>query len=91
MQETTAFLLQALKGNLVNEGHLQTKLYEINLMSAPQVAEGIFQLNLGGARGKWNQFAASLYARNSRGLTEIRKSVVDGCVAYPFSPNSACT
>lgn len=29
-----------------NEGHLQTKLFEINLMSAPQVAEGIFQLNL---------------------------------------------
>jgi clathrin heavy chain len=46
VQETTAFLLEALKGNLANEGHLQTKLFEINLMSAPQVAEGIFQLNL---------------------------------------------
>lgn len=46
VQETTAFLVEALKGNLPTEGHLQTKLFEINLMSAPQVAEGIFQLNL---------------------------------------------
>ena len=35
VQETTAFLLEALKGNLPHEGHLQTKLFEINLMSAP--------------------------------------------------------
>lgn len=46
VQETTAFLLDALKANRPDEGHLQTKLYEINLMSAPNVAEGIFQLNL---------------------------------------------
>ena len=46
IQETTAFLLEALKGNRPDEGHLQTKLFEINLMSAPNVAEGIFQLNL---------------------------------------------
>ena len=46
IQETTAFLLEALKGNLPSEAHLQTKLLEINLMSAPNVAEGIFQLNL---------------------------------------------
>ena len=38
--------MEALKGNLPNEAHLQTKLFEINLMSSPQVAEGIFQLNL---------------------------------------------
>lgn len=42
IQETTAFLLEALKQNRPDEGHLQTKLYEINLMSAPNVAEGIF-------------------------------------------------
>jgi clathrin heavy chain len=46
IQETTAFLLEALKQNRPDEGHLQTKLFEINLMSAPNVAEGIFQLNL---------------------------------------------
>jgi clathrin heavy chain len=42
IQETTAFLLEALIQNRPDEGHLQTKLYEINLMSAPNVAEGIF-------------------------------------------------
>ena len=42
VQEATAFLLEALKGNRPDEGHLQTKLFEINLMSAPNVAEGIF-------------------------------------------------
>lgn len=46
VQETTAFLLEALKGNRPDEAHLQTKLFEINLMSAPNVAEGLFQLNL---------------------------------------------
>jgi len=45
IQETTAFLLEALVNNRPEEGHLQTKLFEINLMSAPQVAEGIFQMN----------------------------------------------
>mmetsp|Transcript_30887 Transcript_30887/g.22454 ORF Transcript_30887/g.22454 Transcript_30887/m.22454 type:complete len:286 (-) Transcript_30887:249-1106(-) len=45
IKETTAFLLEALKDNRPDEGHLQTKLFEINLMSAPNVAEGIFQLN----------------------------------------------
>ena len=44
--EATAFLLEALKGNLPNEGHLQTQLLEINLMSQPNVAEGLFQLNM---------------------------------------------
>lgn len=42
IQETTAFLLEALIQNRPDEGHLQTKLFEINLMSAPNVAEGIF-------------------------------------------------
>ncbi len=45
IQETTAFLLEALASNRPDEAHLQTKLFEINLMSAPNVAEGIFQMN----------------------------------------------
>jgi clathrin heavy chain len=36
--------LEALIHNRPDEGHLQTKLFEINLMSAPNVAEGIFQM-----------------------------------------------
>jgi clathrin heavy chain len=46
LQECTAFLLEALKGNRQDEGHLQTKVFEINLLSAPNVAEGIFKLNI---------------------------------------------
>ena len=46
MQECTAFLLEALKGNRADEAHLQTKVLEINLMTAPHVADGIFKLNL---------------------------------------------
>lgn len=46
LQECTAFLLEALKNNRPDEGHLQTKVLEINLMSAPNVAEGIFKMNL---------------------------------------------
>ena len=39
-------MLEALKGNLPNEGHLQTQLFRINLQSQPNIAEGIFQLKM---------------------------------------------
>ena len=42
LREATAFLLEALKGNRKEEGFLQTKLLEINLMGGmPQVADAI--------------------------------------------------
>ncbi len=42
VQETTAFLLEALKNNRKEEGFLQTKLLEINLLGgSPQVADAI--------------------------------------------------
>jgi len=41
VQPCTAFLLDALKGNKESEGPLQTKLLEMNLMTAPQVADAI--------------------------------------------------
>eukprot|EP01035_Chromulina_nebulosa_P020076 gene20076-26070_t len=42
IREATAFLLEALKGNRKEEGFLQTKLLEINLLGGtPQVAEAI--------------------------------------------------
>eukprot|EP00918_Siedleckia_nematoides_P052760 GHVU01115232.1.p1 GENE.GHVU01115232.1~~GHVU01115232.1.p1 ORF type:complete len:1420 (+),score=245.63 GHVU01115232.1:120-4379(+) len=37
----TAFLLDALKNNRPSEAHLQTRVLEMNLMSAPQVADAI--------------------------------------------------
>merc|ERR1719253_786169 len=44
VQETTAFLLEALKDNKAEHAYLQTKLLEINLVGgAPQVADAIMQ------------------------------------------------
>ena len=37
VQQCTSFLLDALKNNRPAEGPLQTRLLEMNLMSAPQV------------------------------------------------------
>ncbi|XP_045469478.1 clathrin heavy chain [Harmonia axyridis] len=44
--QCTAFLLEALKNNRPTEGHLQTRLLEINLISAPQVADAILGSNM---------------------------------------------
>mgnify|MGYP001954049560 CR=1 FL=1 len=39
IQQCTAFLLDALKNNREDQGHLQTRLLEMNLMQAPQVSK----------------------------------------------------
>ncbi|KAF2671232.1 clathrin heavy chain [Microthyrium microscopicum] len=41
IQQATAFLLDVLSGNLPEQGHLQTRLLEMNLLNAPQVADAI--------------------------------------------------
>lgn len=41
VQQATAFLLDVLQNNLPEQAHLQTKLLEMNLMHAPQVADAI--------------------------------------------------
>ncbi|KAJ5734359.1 clathrin heavy chain [Penicillium malachiteum] len=41
IQETTSFLLDALKDNKPEQGQLQTRLLEMNLVNAPQVADAI--------------------------------------------------
>lgn len=41
IQQCTAFLLDALKNNRPAEANLQTRLLEMNLMHAPQVADAI--------------------------------------------------
>ena len=46
IQECTAFLLEALAGDRQEEANLQTKLFEINLIRAPKVAEAIFQMKM---------------------------------------------
>ncbi|XP_065337629.1 clathrin heavy chain isoform X1 [Cloeon dipterum] len=46
VQQCTAFLLDALKNNRPSEGPLQTRLLEMNLMSAAQVADAILGNNM---------------------------------------------
>ncbi|XP_062038064.1 clathrin heavy chain 2 isoform X3 [Lepus europaeus] len=41
IQQCTSFLLDALKNNQPADGHLQTRLLEMNLIHAPQVADAI--------------------------------------------------
>ncbi|GAM40475.1 clathrin heavy chain [Talaromyces pinophilus] len=41
IQQATSFLLDALKDNKPEQGHLQTRLLEMNLINAPQVADAI--------------------------------------------------
>lgn len=41
IQQATAFLLDVLAANKPEQGHLQTRLLEMNLMNAPQVADAI--------------------------------------------------
>jgi clathrin heavy chain len=41
IQQATSFLLDALKDNKPEQGPLQTRLLEMNLMNAPQVADAI--------------------------------------------------
>ncbi|KAJ2576567.1 Clathrin heavy chain [Coemansia sp. RSA 1807] len=41
VQQTTRFLLDALKDNRESDAQLQTKLLELNLLNAPQVADAI--------------------------------------------------
>jgi clathrin heavy chain len=45
VREGTAFLLDALAGDKAEEGPLQTKLLEINLVTNPQVADAILANN----------------------------------------------
>ena len=46
VQEATAFLLDALKENRPEQGQLQTRLLEMNLVNAPQVADAILGNNM---------------------------------------------
>jgi len=44
IEQTTQILLDALKNNLPDQGHLQTQLLVMNLQRAPKVAEAILQM-----------------------------------------------
>lgn len=46
IQQATGFLLDAMKENRPEQGHLQTRLLEMNLVNAPAVADAILSNNL---------------------------------------------
>ncbi|BAP70266.1 clathrin heavy chain [Kluyveromyces marxianus] len=46
IQQGTSFLLDALRSNTPDQGHLQTRVLEINLLNAPQVADAILGNNI---------------------------------------------
>ncbi|GAV54607.1 hypothetical protein ZYGR_0AN00750 [Zygosaccharomyces rouxii] len=46
VQQGTSLLLDALKGDTPNQGHLQTRVLEVNLLHAPQVADAILGNNI---------------------------------------------
>ncbi|KAI9739542.1 MAG: hypothetical protein M1834_006258 [Cirrosporium novae-zelandiae] len=46
IQQATAFLLDVLAPNKEEQGHLQTRLLEMNLLNAPQVADAILGNNM---------------------------------------------
>lgn len=46
IQQGTSFLLDALKGDTPDQGHLQTRVLEVNLLHAPQVADAIMGNNI---------------------------------------------
>ncbi|CAK0791692.1 unnamed protein product, partial [Prorocentrum cordatum] len=46
LQQTTSFLLEALKANRPDQAQLQTQLLAMNLQQAPKVAEAILQMNM---------------------------------------------
>ena len=83
IQQATAFLLDALKENKPEQGDLQTRLLEMNLRNAPQVADAILGNNMFSFydRGKVAQLCeqAGLIQRaleNSEDTAFIKRNIV---------------
>ena len=83
IQQATAFLLDALKDNLEEQGKIQTRLLEMNLVNAPQVADAILGNEMFSYydRPRIAQLceSAGLYQRaleNSEDPTTIKRNIV---------------
>ena len=83
IQQATAFLLDALKENKPEQGDLQTRLLEMNLRNAPQVADAILGNNMFSSydRGKVAQLCeqAGLIQRaleNSEDRAFMKRNIV---------------
>ncbi|ODH28145.1 hypothetical protein ACO22_04005 [Paracoccidioides brasiliensis] len=83
IQQATAFLLDALKDNKPEHAHLQTRLLEMNLVNAPQVADAILgnEMFTHYDKGRISQLCenAQLYQRaleNTDDPTVIMRNIV---------------
>lgn len=83
IQQATAFLLDALKDNKPEQGHLQTRLLEMNLINAPQVADAILGNDMFSYYDKPRIAqlceSAQLYQRaleNTEDATTIKRNIV---------------
>ena len=89
VQPCTAFLLEALKHNRPEEGLLQTRLLEMNLQAAPQVADAILGNNM---FSHYDRLyigtlceGAGLYQRALEHFTDIAD--IKRCIVHPESLN----
>lgn len=84
IQQGTSFLLDALKGDTPDQGHLQTRVLEINLLHAPQVADAILGNSIFNHYDKPTIASlaekAGLYQRALENYTEIRD--IKRCITH---------
>lgn len=83
IQQGTSLLLDALKSDTPDQGHLQTRVLEVNLLHAPQVADAIMGNNIFSHYDKPTIASlaekANLYQRaleNYTDITDIKRCIV---------------
>ncbi|CUS24171.1 LAQU0S14e01816g1_1 [Lachancea quebecensis] len=84
VQQGTSFLLDALKGDTPDQGHLQTRVLEVNLLHAPQVADAIMGNSIFSHYDKPTIASlaekAGLYQRALENYTDIKD--IKRCIAH---------
>lgn len=84
VQQGTSLLLDALKGDTPNQGHLQTRVLEVNLLQAPQVADAILGNNIFSHYDKPTIASlsekAGLYQRALENYTDIKD--IKRCIVH---------
>ncbi|KAH3900868.1 probable Clathrin heavy chain [Saccharomycodes ludwigii] len=84
IQQGTSFLLDALKGDTPDQGRLQTRVLEVNLLHAPQVADAILGNNMFSHYDKTSIASlaekAGLYQRALENYTDIKD--IKRCIVH---------
>ena len=89
IQQGTSLLLDALKGDTPDQGHLQTRVLEVNLLHAPQVADAILGNNIFSQYDKPTIASlaekAGLYQRALENYTDIED--IKRCIVHTNALN----